>query len=84
MIKGSPISSEFVAQICDMLILKKDPSFNQIFTKHWGCWYEIVKCLQKNSTISKVLQSFSYKFKVTSQMLKDQNSLLNHHNIETT
>ena len=48
--KGSPISTELVAKICDMLILKKDHSFNQIFhlsTKGEVNWYEIVKYLQK-------------------------------------
>ena len=86
--KGSPISSEFVAQICNMLILKKDPSFNQIFhlsTKGEVNWYEIVKYLQKKiPPLVKYCKVFPIKSEdYISNVKRPKNSLLNHHNIET-
>lgn len=86
--KGSPISAEFVATICNMLILKKAHSFNQIFhlsTKGKVNWYEIVKYLQKK------IPSLSKHCKVSpinskdyiSKVKRPKNSLLNHNDIET-
>ncbi|MDC3063363.1 dTDP-4-dehydrorhamnose reductase [Alphaproteobacteria bacterium] len=86
--KGSPISTEFVAKICDMLILKKEHSFNQIFhlsTKGKVDWYEIVKYLQQKipslSKYCKVSPINSENY--ISNVKRPKNSLLNHYDIET-
>ena len=71
-----------------MLILKKDPSFNQIFhlsTKGEVNWYEIVKYLQKKiPPLVKYCKVFPINSKdYISNVKRPKNSLLNHHNIET-
>ena len=59
--KGSPVSSDFVAKVCNKLILKEKHKYNQIFhyTKGNVSWYEIVLHLQnKNSFFKKSCKVF--------------------------
>ncbi len=85
--KGSPISAEFVAKICDKLILKKEHSFNQIFhlsTKGKVDWYEIVKYMQKKipSLLKHCEVSPINSKDYISNVKRPKNSLLNHYDIE--
>ena len=85
--KGSPVSSDFVAKVCNKLILKEKHKYNQIFhlsTKGNVSWYEIVLHLQNKIPFlkksCKVFPINSYEFK--SNVNRPKNSLLNHQKIK--
>ena len=85
--KGSPVSSDFVAKVCNKLILKEKHKYNQIFhlsTKGNVSWYEIVLHLQNKipffKKCCKIFPINSNEFK--SNVNRPKNSLLNHQKIE--
>ena len=84
---GSPISTNYVAKICNKLIEKKTHDFNKIFhlsSKGKVSWYEIAKYLQEKipslMNHCKILPISSKNY--TSNVSRPKNSLLNHRDIE--